>query len=147
MEQSRIRELLNLYLEGQTTLMQEEQLRGYFAAVADIPADLMPYKAMFAAFDSVKEQKPTAVVAKKPRSWARVVIGSVAAVAACLVLGLFIWSGVQSREQQIVCYIDGKQITDAEVVVAEAQRMLGSVNEDIMVAMAAIESMNIIQIK
>ena len=147
MEQSRIRELLNLYLEGQTTLMQEEQLRGYFAAVADIPADLMPYKAMFAAFDSVKEQKPTAVVAKKPRSWARVVIGCVAAVAACLVLGLFIWSGVQSREQQIVCYIDGKQITDAEVVVAEAQRMLGSVNEDIMVAMAAIESMNIIQIK
>ena len=147
MEQSRIRELLNLYLEGQTTLMQEEQLRGYFAAVADIPADLMPYKAMFAAFDSVKEQKPTAVVAKKPCSWARVVIGSVAAVAACLVLGLFIWSGVQSREQQIICYIDGKQITDTEVVVAEAQRMLGSVNEDIMVAMAAIESMNIIQIK
>ena len=147
MEQSRIRELLNLYLEGQTTLMQEEQLRGYFAAVADIPADLMPYKAMFAAFDSVKEQKPTAVVAKKPRSWVRVVIGSVAAVAACLVLGLFIWSGVQSREQQIICYIDGKQITDTEVVVAEAQRMLGSVNEDIMVAMAAIESMNIIQIK
>ena len=147
MEQSRIRELLNLYLEGQTTLMQEEQLRGYFAVAADIPADLMPYKAMFAAFDSVKEQKPTAVVAKKPRSWARVVIGSVAAVAACLVLGLFIWSGVQSREQQIICYIDGKQITDTEVVVAEAQRMLGSVNEDIMVAMAAIESMNIIQIK
>ena len=147
MEQSRIRELLNLYLEGQTTLMQEEQLRGYFAVAADIPADLMPYKAMFAAFDSVKEQKPTAVAAKKPRSWVRVVIGSVAAVAACLVLGLFIWSGVQSREQQIVCYIDGKQITDAEVVVAEAQRMLGSVNEDIMVAMAAIESMNIIQIK
>lgn len=147
MEQSRIRELLDLYLEGQTTLMQEEQLRGYFAVAADIPADLMPYKAMFAAFDSVKEQKPTAVAAKKPRSWVRVVIGSVAAVAACLVLGLFIWSGVQSREQQIVCYIDGKQITDAEVVVAEAQRMLGSVNEDIMVAMAAIESMNIIQIK
>ena len=147
MEQSRIRELLDLYLEGQTTLMQEEQLRGYFAVAADIPADLMPYKAMFAAFDSVKEQKPTAVVAKKPRSWVRVVIGSVAAVAACLVLGLFIWSGVQSREQQIVCYIDGKQITDTEVVVAEAQRMLGSVNEDIMVAMAAIESMNIIQIK
>ena len=147
MEQSRIRELLNLYLEGQTTLMQEEQLRGYFAGVADIPADLMPYKAMFAAFDSVKEQKPTAVVAKKPRSWVRVVIGSVAAVAACLVLGLFIWSGVQSHEQQIICYIDGKQITDTEVVVAEAQRMLGSVNEDIMVAMAAIESMNIIQIK
>ena len=147
MEQSRIRELLDLYLEGQTTLMQEEQLRGYFAVAADIPADLMPYKAMFAAFDSVKEQKPTAVVDKKPRSWVRVVIGSVAAVAACLVLGLFIWSGVQSREQQIICYIDGKQITDTEVVVAEAQRMLGSVNEDIMVAMAAIESMNIIQIK
>lgn len=147
MEQSRIRELLDLYLEGQTTLMQEEQLRGYFAVAADIPADLMPYKAMFAAFDSVREQKPTAVVDKKPRSWVRVVIGSVAAVAACLVSGLFIWSGVQSREQQIVCYIDGKQITDTEVVVAEAQRMLGSVNEDIMVAMAAIESMNIIQTK
>ena len=147
MEQSRIRELLDLYFEGQTTLMQEQELRCYFASATDLAADLMPYKAMFAAFDSVKEQKPTAVVAKKPRSWARVVIGSVAAVAACLVLGLFIWSGVQSREQQIVCYIDGKQITDAEVVVAEAQRMLGSVNEDIMVAMAAIESMNIIQIK
>lgn len=147
MEQSRIRELLDLYLEGQTTLMQEEQLRGYFAVAADIPADLMPYKAMFAAFDSAKEQKPTAVVDKKPRSWVHVVIGSVAAVAACLVSGLFIWSGVQSGEQQIVCYIDGKQITDTEVVVAEAQRMLGSVNEDIMVAMAAIESMNIIQTK
>ena len=147
MEQSRIRELLVLYFEGQTTLMQEEQLRRYFAAATDIPSDLMPYKAMFAAFDSVKEQKLTVVVAKKPRSWARVVIGSVAAVAACLVLGLFIWSGDQSSEHQAVCYIDGVQIADTEVAVAQAQRMLGSVNEDIMVAMATIESMNILQFK
>ena len=147
MEQSRIRELLDLYLEGQTTLMQEEQLRRYFATATDLVADLVPYKAIFAAFESVKEQKLTVVVAKKPRSWARVVIGSVAAVAACLVLGLFIWSGDQSSEQQAVCYIDGVQIADTEVAVAQAQRMLGSVNEDIMVAMATIESMNILQFK
>jgi hypothetical protein len=146
MEQSRIRELLDLYFEGQTTLMQEQELRCYFASATDLAADLMPYKAMFAAFDSVKEQRPTAVVAKKSRSWVGVVIGSVATVAACLALGLFVWAGDKS-EQQIVCYIDGEQITDTEVAVAEAQRMLGSVNEDIMVAMAAIESMNIIQIK
>ena len=147
MEQSRIRELLDLYLEGQTTLMQEEQLRRYFAAATDLAADLVPYKAIFAAFESVKEQQPTAVVAKKSRSWARVVIGSVAAVAACLVLGLFVWMGSKSPEQQAVCYIDGVQIADTEVAVAQAQRMLGSVNEDIMVAMAAIESMNILQFK
>lgn len=147
MEQSRIRELLDLYFEGQTTLMQEEQLRRYFATATDLAADLVPYKAIFAAFDSVKEQKPTAVVAKKPHSWARVVIGSVAAVAACLVLGLFVWMGSKSPEQQAVCYIDGVQIADTEVAVAQAQRMLGSVNEDIMVAMATIESMNILQFK
>ena len=147
MEQSRIRELLDLYLEGQTTLMQEEQLRRYFAAATDLAADLVPYKAIFAAFESVKEQQPTAVVAKKSRSWARVVIGSVAAVAACLVLGLFVWMGSKSPEQQAVCYIDGVQIADTEVAVAQAQRMLGSVNEDIMVAMATIESMNILQFK
>ena len=147
MEQSRIRELLDLYLEGQTTLMQEEQLRRYFATATDLAADLVPYKAIFAAFESVKEQQPTAVVAKKSRSWLGVAIGSVATVAACLVLGLFIWSGDQSSEQQAVCYIDGVQIADTEVAVAQAQRMLGSVNEDIMVAMATIESMNILQFK
>ena len=51
MEQSRIRELLELYFEAQTTTEQERQLALYFATAEDIPADLLPYKAMFAAFD------------------------------------------------------------------------------------------------
>ena len=163
MEQCRIEELLDLYFEGQTTIMQEQELRRYFSTAQDIPADLAPYKAMFAAFDKAREvTPPPTIVTKQPRSLYKIILGTVASMAACLALGLFVWAGVDNNKPDIVCYIDGIEITDTERAMAEVNRLLGSANNnlateevarllgsvdnDIALAMAAIESMNIFEL-
>lgn len=150
MEQSRIRELLDLYFEGQTTLEQERAIKDFFATTQNIPADLAPYKAMFAAFDaSALERSDTMVprIASRP-SW-QVLLGGISAIsaAACLLLALFIWSGKRVNEPTIICYVDGVEITDTDRAVAEAQRILSGVNNDVELAMATIEKVNIFELK
>lgn len=56
-------------------------------------------------------------------------------------LGVFIWLGTKSDKQDIVCYIDGVEITDSDRAMAEAQRLMGEVNEDIALAMTTIENL------
>ena len=150
MEQSRIRELLDLYFEGQTTLEQERAIKDFFATAQNIPADLVPYKAMFAAFDSAAlEHSATPIPEVAPRSRFRMLIGGLSAIsaAACLLLGIFLWSEQRASEPSIICYVDGVEITDRDRAVAEAQRILSGVNSDVELAMATIEKMNIFELK
>lgn len=142
MEQHRIRELLDLYFEGETTTLQEQELKHLFSTAESIPADLMPYKAMFAAFERSKEDVPKqGATVKSPRIAYRVALRAISSIAACLLLGVFIWLGAKSDKQDIVCYIDGVEITDSDRAMAEAQRLMGEVNEDIALAMTTIENL------
>jgi hypothetical protein len=78
-----------------------------------------------------------------------VLLGGISAIsaAACLLLALFIWSGKRVNEPTIICYVDGVEITDTDRAVAEAQRILSGVNNDVELAMATIEKVNIFELK
>ncbi|MBQ8854308.1 MAG: hypothetical protein IJZ67_08410 [Alistipes sp.] len=148
MEQSRVRELLELYFEAQTTIEQERELSQYFASAGDIPADLLPYKAIFAAFDHSKQVKSSQLL-KSPKPRLRVLFGglSAVAVAAALLLGLFIWVEPTKAEPSLICYIDGVQVEDREVAMAEAEQIFSAMAQDIDLAMATIEKIQVFYIK
>ncbi len=46
-----IESLLNLFMQGETTLEQERELRQFFASTHEIPQEWEPYKEMMAYFD------------------------------------------------------------------------------------------------
>lgn len=147
MERSEVKALLELYFEGQTTLQQEKELSTYFLTEESIPAELLPYKAIFAAFAATKEVT-TAVEPKdqRPRRSWKIIWGAVASLsaAACLVLGIFLWSeSPQDRTADLVCYIDGVEVTDSDIARAEAERILADAAVDVSQAMAQIEKINI----
>lgn len=147
MEQSRIRELLELYFEAQTTTEQERQLAIYFATAEDIPADLLPYKAMFAAFDCAREVKSSQKVKVSQPRWKMLLGGVSAATAvAALLLGVFFWAEQPKAEPSFICYINGVQVEDREVAMAETQHIFDSMSKDIELAMATIEKINIFEL-
>jgi hypothetical protein len=85
MESVNLKNLLDSYLEGTTTLAQEDQLRNYFAT-AEVSPELAPYKAMFGAFsneETLTYNKPVSLQTTKLRQkpWRY-------AIAAVLVIGL-----------------------------------------------------------
>ncbi|MEP2937304.1 MAG: hypothetical protein ABJM06_02840 [Gilvibacter sp.] len=69
MESVKIKTLLDSYLEGTTTLAQENELRNYFAST-EVGPELAPYKAMFGEFSNLEAEtynKP--VVVQKAGFW------------------------------------------------------------------------------
>lgn len=64
--------------------------------------------------------------------------------AACVVLGVFLWSGKpQGGTTDLVCYVDGVEVTDSDIALAEAERILADAAADVSQAMAQIEKINI----
>lgn len=104
MELNNIKSLLQEYLEGNTTLEQEEKLRKYFQN-EEVAEELLCYKKLFAAFDqarnekSVKEIKLPVKKSKKIKSWWY-------AAAAVLVLAIGIggmqFSQIQKEQEALV---------------------------------------------
>ncbi|MGA0443598.1 MAG: hypothetical protein ACO3M3_00835 [Flavobacteriaceae bacterium] len=70
MEQSKIKQLLESYLEGKTTLEEEAILRDFFTQSSQIPKELSVYKPFFTFYKyAQKEQFPRS----KKQSYSRIV--------------------------------------------------------------------------
>ena len=140
--------MLDHYFEGQTTLEQERAIKDFFATTQNIPADLAPYKAMFAAFDCAREVKSSKKAKVSPPRW-QMLLGGVSAataVAAALLLGVYFWAEQPKAEPSFICYINGVQVEDREVAMAETQHIFDSMSKDIELAMATIEKINIFEL-
>ena len=58
MELAKLERLLAAYFEGETSLLQEEQLRSFFA-IEDVPAHLEMYRPLFNGLDAAKLESST----------------------------------------------------------------------------------------
>lgn len=80
-----IESLLNLFMQGETTLEQERELRRFFASTRNIPQQWEPYREMMAYFD---DGMPIEAEPSKRRKLARPVwlMATAAAVAAIVIM-------------------------------------------------------------
>lgn len=81
-DEKHIESLLNLFMQGETSLEQERELRQFFASSHEIPQEWEPYKEMMAYFD---DGMPIATEPIPKRNIARLVWTVVAAAVAAIV--------------------------------------------------------------
>lgn len=151
MELSRIKILVDKYFDGHTSLEEEQELARYFAETEDIPEEYQVVKMMLSSFCTLSNETPKAEVKavaetkhrnifRLNRKW----IAGVAAAAAILigiVIAFMPNKAIESTtetEPSYVCYVNGVRIDDEQVAYAEASRILGSVSEDMQLAMAEV---------
>ena len=77
-----IESLLNLFMQGETTLEQERELRQFFASTHEIPQEWEPYKEMMAYFD---DGMPIATESTTKRNIARPMWAIVAAAIVAII--------------------------------------------------------------
>lgn len=96
-DEKHIESLLNLFMQGETTLEQERELRQFFASTHEIPQEWEPYKEMMAYFDDgmpiVTEPIPRRHIARPV--WLTIAAAAVAAITIMVVPNLY-------RTQQLV---------------------------------------------
>ena len=124
-----IKQLLDKYLDGETSSAEERALRGYFTnRDNNIPEEWMPYKALFAYIaeeraDAV-ETAPTADSSlNKARKTGRHGWISTAILIAVVMIAL-------PRQSDNYAVIDGKVYTNKKVVEEEALKALEMVSSD-----------------
>jgi hypothetical protein len=110
METENIKQLLNLYFDGQTSLSEERLLHDYFRR-RRVAEELKPYRPMFRYFDTERAGN------SRPPFTLAAVIWTAIATAACLLLIFKLNFGNDPGPAVTpAAYIDGQKCTDIETI-------------------------------
>lgn len=133
MKPDQIENLLNRYLNGDTTNEEEEQLRQYFTQAQMVPLAWEPYKALFSwekhqqsAAQGGTEGVPSTTI--RPFSKYRLLVA--ASIAALLLVGAGITTMLLGSDQngghapRNYAVLDGRYTTDADIIAREAEMAL-----------------------
>ena len=152
MELSRVKILVDKYFDGLTSLEEEQELRRYFAQVESIPEEYQVVKMMLRTFDTLSHETPNREVKvnveTKRRNTFRLYMKWMTGIAAAvaILIGAAIILTPNSINQEVpaetapayICYVNGVKVEDDKVAYAEANRILGSLSEDVQLAMAEV---------
>lgn len=127
MNEEHIRQLLDAFYSGSASAEQEEQLRGFFASLADVPEEFKADAAMFRAMQQVSdstgnvpadlEERILDATVRRP-SGSRIrrlllpIIGAAAAVALILAIGLRPDAAPTLGEQSELADANYREVTD-----------------------------------
>ncbi len=130
MDYKRIKDLLDQYFEGNTSVAEETELREFFNNEEQIPAELEYGRALFSF---LKEEKiithKKAINSKKPRY--RVLL-YISGIAASLFLGIFLtFMNTEPENEIIYAYINGKPITDKNIAAKYSKQALLAVSQNL----------------
>lgn len=135
-----IQQLLDKYLDGDTSIAEEEALRGYFIHSGDdIPEERRPYKALFTYIVEERADKTVAnshVNFKALLRYRRVYAAMTAAAALIAVMMISL-----PHTEKNYAVIDGKVYTDKKIVEDEALKALDMVSSDQDADFSALEMM------
>lgn len=130
-----IKQLLDKYLDGETSSAEERALRGYFTNKGNnIPEEWMPYRALFTYIAEERaDEGETAEtidinVNKAGKSHRRGWIYAATTAAAAILIAVVMISLPRSNDNYAV--IDGKVYTNKKVVEDEALKALQMVSSD-----------------
>jgi hypothetical protein len=131
-KEENIRELIEKYFEGLTSLQEEQSLRDYFQQ-ENIPAEWKKYQAVFQFFSQeIAIEKNLSIPENgKPRR-RRFLYASIAAAASILLLfGLkFDFDAERRLPETSQAYIDGKKLTDLVLIRKEIIKALENIAEE-----------------
>lgn len=130
-----IKQLLDKYLDGETSSAEERALRGYFTNKGNnIPEEWMPYRALFTyiaeerADESETAETIDINVNKTVKAHRRGWIYAAATAAAAILIAVVMISLPRQNDNYAV--IDGKVYTNKKVVEDEALKALQMVSSD-----------------
>jgi anti-sigma-K factor RskA len=149
MELDRIKILADKYFEGITSLDEEQELARLLDREENLPDEYIAVRMMLSSFNEIGKATPSEHVAPKvehkPHKWLTINRRWVATAAAvvCIMFGATLLLTPTSKNQPetepcYVCYMNGVKVEDDQVAYAEASRILGSVSEDMKLAMAEV---------
>jgi hypothetical protein len=130
----RIEKLLEKYFEAETSIVEEKELKDYFAS-SDVAQHLEQYQPIFGYAIKAKQEQFTATIPLKTNKRNRVVWLSVAAsVVVLLGVGLFTFNNYNQPEYQ-----DLGTIEDPEIAFRETQRALAMISESVNKGIGSME--------
>ncbi len=130
--EKRIRELLDRYFEGGTSLIEEDELRSYFSANETVAPDLEYARRMFDGFAATaRHEVPSGKVSvprirRSVRMSLAVRISVVAASVAVVATASWRLIG-HNQNKTVYAYINGMAITDQQEAMEQAEKMLQQV--------------------
>lgn len=135
-----IQQLLDKYLDGDTSIAEEEALRGYFIHGGDdIPEEWRPYKALFTYIVEERADKTVTSSHVKFKALLRYRRVYAAMTAAAALIAVMMISLPHTEKNYAV--IDGKVYTDKKIVEDEALKALDMVSSDQDADFSALEMM------
>ena len=151
MELNEIKILIDKYFEGETTLAEERALASYLATAESLPEEHHAVKAMFEAMGLLREITAPESRPQK-RGYSLRHIGGVAAAVACLLIGIVVATRTLNSapvyaEPEFICYVNGSAVDDPKLAEEEARRILGNMNQNINLAIARIDKVNLLKTK
>ena len=136
-----IKQLLDKYFEGQTSLQEEQSLRNYFRQ-DNIDESLLEFKPMF---DFFNEERESAMIdeyetiipeqSNRPKTikiwFSRISVGIAASVV--LLLGAKFMFFNQEKEilSQSIVYVDGKKFTDINTIQSQTLNAIEAIYESV----------------
>lgn len=124
MELAQIEQLLNKYLEGNTSIAEERELKAYFSS-NNVASHLQPYKLMFGYFKNQEEVQYTKTLPLQPRKRNNVKwIGVAASFVVLFGTALFYMNSNGTNE-------DLGTYDDPEIAFRETQKALELLSENV----------------
>lgn len=139
MDYREIKVLLDKYLEGESSIREEDELKRFFNENENIPEELLFAKELFHFFGAEKSIEYTKEFEqKKPRR--KINLYTLSSIAASLLLALFfVFSNHKTDEKIIYAYINGEAITDITIAKDQTKQILYAASQKISIG---TESMN-----
>ena len=137
MDLDKIERILEKYFEGETSIMEEKELKDYFAS-SNVAQHLEHYKPMFGYFSQGKQEQYKAVIPlqttkRKIASW----ISIAATVIVLLGVGTFTFMNYNATKSQ-----DLGTYNDPEVAFRETQKALALISKHVNTGIESVGYIN-----
>ena len=125
MDYNEVKERLDLYLSGNSSLAEEQELREYFEREKNIPDDFLYAKELFSHFKSEKEEVYSGPIPLKRINWYRrlFLLGGVAAAFA-IVFSLIQYQIAEDDNNMTYMIVNGKEIKDRRQAIQQTKEAL-----------------------
>lgn len=137
MELDKLEILLEKYFEGETSIVEENQLKEYFSS-SNVAQHLEQYKPLFGYFSASRQQEFTQAVplTSTPRAKKRTTtwLSIAASITVLLGAGTFTYFNYDSTQSQELGTYD-----DPEVAFRETQKALSLLSENVNVGMESVQ--------